>query len=195
VELHHWAEAAALEPVAGAVRGDQSITFWARAIGAARGGKVGEAKKDIEKMETIHRELVNEKKTEFAEAVEEDRKQAAAWVAHAEGKNEEAIAGLRAQANHEDAVGEESTSIPARELLADLLLELNRPAEALAEYEASLKSNPNRFNGLYGAARAAEMAGKAEKANTYYAQLVKSCAGSTSDRPELSRAKSLLAKN
>jgi uncharacterized protein HemY len=65
---------------------------------------------------------------------------------------------------------------------------------ALPEYEADLKFNPNRFNGLYGAARAAEIAGKSEKSDAYYAQLVNTCSGSNSDRPELSRAKALLAQ-
>jgi uncharacterized protein HemY len=79
-------------------------------------------------------------------------------------------------------------------MLADMMLEMNRPEEALAEYEADLKFNPNRFNGLYGAARAAEMAGKTQKSNTYYAQLVKVCDGSNSDRPELTHARALLAQ-
>ncbi len=83
---------------------------------------------------------------------------------------------------------------PAREMLADLLLEAKRPQQALAEYQTDLKLNPNRFNGLYGAARAAEAAGKQSDANEYYAMLVKTCEGGDSTRPELSRAKELLAK-
>ena len=79
-------------------------------------------------------------------------------------------------------------------MLADMLLESNHPEQALAEYETDLKFNPNRFDGLYGAAHAAELAGKNAEANTYYAQLVKVCNGSGSDRPELSHAKSLLAQ-
>ena len=79
-------------------------------------------------------------------------------------------------------------------MIADILLEAKRPEQALAEYETDLKFNPNRFNALYGAARAAELAGKQDKANEYYAELVKVCAGSNSDRPELSRAKGLVAK-
>ena len=75
-----------------------------------------------------------------------------------------------------------------------MLLEMNRPEQALAEYEKDLKFNPNRFNGLYGAAHAAEMAGKTQDASTYYAQLVKTCDGSSSDRPELAHARSLLAQ-
>jgi hypothetical protein len=80
-------------------------------------------------------------------------------------------------------------------MLADLLLETKHPDQALVEYETDLKFNPNRFNGLYGAANAAEQAGKNEKAAAYYALLVKSCDGSNSDRSELGRAKSLVAKN
>ena len=75
-----------------------------------------------------------------------------------------------------------------------MLLEINHPEQALAEYETDLKLNPNRFNGLYGAARAAEAAGKTVQANTYYANLLKVCAGSSSDRPELNRARSLVAQ-
>ena len=75
-------------------------------------------------------------------------------------------------------------------MLADLLMEMGRPEDALAEYEKSMKIDPNRFNGLYGAARAAELAHKPEKATAYYAQLLKNCAGQQSDRPELVHARS-----
>ena len=138
--------------------------------------------------------MLSEKKKGFAEAVQQGRQEAVAWVAHAEGKNDEAAKALRAVAEKEEAEGDEPLAIPAREMLADMMLEMNRPEEALAEYEADLKFNPNRFNGLYGAARAAEMAGKTQKSNTYYAQLVKVCDGSNSDRPELTHARALLAQ-
>jgi predicted Zn-dependent protease len=91
-------------------------------------------------------------------------------------------------------LGDEPTGIPTREMLGDMLMEMKRPQEALAEYKADLRFNPNRFNGLYGAAQAAELAGKSNEANEYYAELVKICAGGNSDRPELARAKSLLAQ-
>ena len=96
---------------------------------------------------------------------------------------------MRAIAEEEESTGDEPEDIPAREMLADLLLETKHPEQALAEYETDLKFNPNRFNGLYGAASAAEQAGKNEKASAYYAQLVKSCDGSNSDRPELGTSK------
>jgi len=79
--------------------------------------------------------------------------------------------------------------IPAREMLADILLESNHPQEALAEYQQSMKIDPNRFNGLYGAARAAQLANEPLTAEKYYARLVKNCQGAKSDRPELARAR------
>jgi tetratricopeptide (TPR) repeat protein len=194
LEMHHWADAASLAPVPGAKDGDNSITYWARAIGAARAGNVADARKDVAEIEAIHATLMKQKKKSFAEGVEQDRQETEAWVAHAEGKNDGALKTLRTIADKEEAEGDEPVAIPAREMLADMLLDMNRPEQALAEYELDLKFNPNRFNGLYGAARAAEMAGKSEKSNSYYAQLVKTCAGSNSDRPELSRAKALLAQ-
>jgi hypothetical protein len=83
---------------------------------------------------------------------------------------------------------------PACELLGELLLELQQPAQALQEFEASIPKEPNRFNGLYGAARAAELAGEGEKARTYYGQLVALSERSDADRPALQQAKAFLAK-
>jgi len=190
LELHHWAEAASLTPVSGAQNGDLSITYWARAIGAARSGNVAQARTDIEHMDAIHKALLDQKKKGPAEAVEQDRKEAAAWLDQAEGKNDDAIAALRAIAEKQEASGDESDGgIPAREMLADMLLEMKRPEQALAEYKTGLKFFPNRFNSLYGAAQAAEMAGQASQATEYYATLVKTCEGSSSARPELVKAK------
>ncbi len=194
LELHHWSEAAALTPAPNADSTDKAITYWARAIGAARTGNVTEARQNIGQMETIRQELLKKKKTISAQWVETAQKQAGAWVAHAEGKDDDAIKAFRAIAEGEESTGDEPEGIPAREMLADLLLDSKHADQALTEYEADLKFNPNRFNGLYGAASAAQMAGNAEKAATFYAQLVKACAGSNSDRPELGKAKALLAQ-
>ena len=195
LELHRWKEAASLTPAPGADSGDKAITYWARAIGAARTGNATKARRDIAELELLRKDLLKNKKSSWAQVVEDAQKEAGAWVAHAEGKDEEAVKALRAIAEEEESTGSEPEDIPAREMLADLLLETKHPDQALVEYEADLKFNPNRFNGLYGAASAAEMAGKNEKAAAYYAQLVKVCDGSNSDRPELGRAKALLAKN
>ncbi len=127
-------------------------------------------------------------------AREDDRKAAQAWLAFAEGKIDDAVEALRPIADKEDSAGGEPEGSPAREMIAEMLLEAMRPQQALAEYQSDLKLYPNRFDGLYGAARAAEAAGKQDQASEYYAQLVKNCEGSNSERPELSRAKELLAK-
>jgi predicted Zn-dependent protease len=194
LELRHWSDAAALQVVPGALPLDQAATYWARAIGAARSGNLAQAHKDLEKVETIRKQFVAEKKSDDAEIALADYDQAAAWVAHSEGKDEEAIASLRRLAEKNDQLGNEGDGIPAREMLADMLLEAKRPQQSLAEYQTDLRLNPNRFNGLYGAARAAEAAGQQSDASEYYALLLKVCDGSNSTRPELSRARELVAQ-
>src|SRR5450631_1738606 len=195
LELHNWKEAAELTPVPEASDGDNSMTHWARAIGLAHLGKAEDARKEIAEIEAIHKKLSKEKKSKsMIDAIDQDRKEAEAWAEYAEGKTDHAIGLLRPTADNATGVFEASDEIPGREMLADMLLEMKRPAGALAEYEADLKTNPNRFNSLYGAARAAQDAGKAEKASDYFAQLVKNCEGSGSVRPELSEAKEWLAK-
>lgn len=190
LEMHHWAAAAALTPNADATGGDGSITYWARAIGAARSGNAAQARADIEHIDAIHKTLLDRKKKGAAEAVEQDRKEAAAWLDHAEGKNDAAIASLRGIAEKQEASGDESDyETPAREMVADMLLDMKHPAEALAEYKTSLKFFPNRFDSLYGAAQAAELAGQSSQASEYYAVLVSTCEGGSSMRPELAKAK------
>jgi tetratricopeptide (TPR) repeat protein len=193
IEMRDWSTASALP--ATEVRGtaESSVTYWARAIGSAHLGKPDDVRKDIAAIESVHKRLVREK-SEFADAVEDDRKAAQAWLAFAEGKIDDAVEALRPIADKEDSAGGEPEGSPAREMIADMLLEAKRPQQALAEYQTDLKLYPNRFDGLYGAARAAEAAGKQDQASQYYAQLVKNCEGSNSERPELSRAKELLAK-
>ncbi|MFZ0801549.1 MAG: hypothetical protein WBQ09_02990 [Terriglobales bacterium] len=194
LELHHWSEAASLPLVPGADTGDTSITYWARAIGAARSGNPAEARKDIAEIDNIYRTL-RKRHSEFLDAVEQDQKEATAWADYAEGNRDQALKILRTMAEKQEAEGDEPLALPAREMLADMLLDMKQPAPALAEYENDLKFHPNRFDGLYGAAHAAELAGKNVEANTYYAQLLKVCNGAASDRPELSKAKALVAKN
>jgi hypothetical protein len=194
LELRHWSDAAALTPVPGALPGDVEITYWARAIGAARSGNLAQAHKDLEQIETLRQKFMAEKKTDYAEGADQDYKEAEAWILHAEGQDDKAISLLRAIADKNDKLGNEPQGIPDREMLADMLLEAKRPQQALIEYQTDLKLSPNRFNALYGAANAAEAAGKQSDANEYYALLLKVCDGGSSTRPELSRARELLAK-
>jgi tetratricopeptide (TPR) repeat protein len=193
LETRDWATAAALKPVAVAGTAEDSSTFWAKAIGSAHLHQSDEVRKDVAAIDAIHQKFVSDKKTDLAEATGNDLKQAQAWLAFSEGKYDAAVEILRPIADKEDALGDEPQGIPTREMIAEILLEAKRPQQSLAEYQTDLKFNPNRFNGLYGAARAAEQAGKQSEANAYYAMLVKVCDGSNSTRPELSRAKQLLA--
>lgn len=194
LEMRDWTAAAALTPMKVPNTAEESVGYWAKAIGSAHLHQPEEARKDVAAIEAMHQKFVADKKKDFAEASEHDLKQAKAWLAFSEGKTDDAVAILRPMAEKEESLGDEPQGIPTREMIADMLLESNRPQQSLAEYQIDLKFSPNRFNGLYGAARAAEAADKQSEANEYYAQLLKTCAGSSSTRPELTHARELLAK-
>ena len=193
IEMHDWAAAAALPPAEIAGTAEDSESYWARAIGSAHLRKPDDVRKDLAAIDTIHKKLAAEK-SEFANIVDGDRKEAEAWLAFAEGKDDDAVEALRPIADKEDSLGDEPHGVPAREMIADMLLEAKRPQQALVEYQTDLKLNPNRFDALSGAARAAEAAGKQTEAAEYYAQLLKVCDGSNSTRPELGRARELVAQ-
>ena len=125
------------------------------------------------------------------------RLSAAAWVALAENRGEEALGLAREAADLEDKNEKHPVTpgriLPAREQLGDLLMEMKRPADALKEYEQSQKREPDRFRGLYGAALAAEMSGDAKAARRHYTRLVQ-IAGKGEPRAELTLARSYLAQ-
>ena len=119
-------------------------------------------------------------------------------MAYAEGKQEEAVELLRKAADLDDATDKHPVTpgsiLPAREQLGELLLETKQAAAALREFETSFKSTPQRFNGLYGAARAAQLAGDQNAAKNYYQKLMQLVRGTDSDRPEINEAKVFLAR-
>lgn len=173
---------------------------YARAIGAARSGDVASARQDVEKLSAIQRALVEVKGGyDWAKQVEIGRQVASAWLAHAEGKHEESLKLMRAAADLDDATDKHPVTpgaiLPAREQLGELLLELKQPAVAVKEFEASLLRAPNRFNGLYGAARAARSAGDQKNARLYYGKLIELSRLADSVRPEIVEAKAFLSGN
>jgi tetratricopeptide (TPR) repeat protein len=195
LELHRWKEAAEL-PVVGTRKNGQDTTFWAHAVGAARSGNVSGAESAVKELTQLVAEREKRsKKSGYNVSTEKatDLREAEAWLAFAKGKSEEALQELRAAADHQDKSGGESVNIPGREMLADMLFELKRPADALAEYKTVLKSSPNRFDGLLGAARAAQASGDTGGAQSFYAKLAEICS-SGADRPELAEAKTYLAQ-
>jgi len=193
IEMLHWKDAAALEPAKGAQPQNAATTYWARAVGSGHLKDAAAAKQDLAKYDAMVEAVKKSADAYLAEYMDTDRDEIRAWVAFAEGQNDEAAKIIRGVADKQDEFGKGEVEIPAREMLADILLESGHAELALAEYERSMTIDPNRFNGLYGAARAAEMAKQPAKADTYYAQLVKNCEGSNSARPELARAKEQLA--
>ena len=195
LELRRWQEAAAL-PVPAIRKNWQDTTFWARAIGEARSGDVTGAESDVKELaQLVADREERSKKRGYTVSTEKatDLREAEAWLSFAKGKSDEALQELRAGADRQDKDGGESVGIPAREMLADMLVELKRPADALAEYKTVLKNSPNRFDGLLGAARSAQATGDTGGAQSFYAKLAQVC-GSGADRPELAEAKTYLAQ-
>ena len=186
---------------------------YARAIGAARSGDTTAARTDVEQLTAIQKALVEIKGDyDWAKQVEIERLVASAWLAYAEGNKEEALKLMRAAADLDDATDKHPVTpgaiLPAREQLGELLLELKQPTAALQEFETSLSTAPNRFNGLYGAARAARLAADQNKlatdvnsaktdytklAKTYYEKLVTLARNADGVRPEINEAKAFLA--
>ena len=194
LERNAWVDAAALPVHESAFPWADAITFYARALGAARSGNPAAATKDIDKLRAIADALKAKNENYWAGQAEIQHRAASAWVQFARGQRDAAIAMMREAADMEDATEKSAVTPgpikPARELLGEMLLEAGKPAEALAEFEQTMKKEPNRFRGFYGAARAAEAAGDTAKARTYYARLVETCkAADTPLRLELTAAR------
>jgi len=195
MELHRWKEAAALKDPA-LPKDLLDAARWARAIGAARVGDAAGAEVAVNALResVAERESRDRKKGyNVPTGKPADLGEAEAWLAYARGKTEEALQQLRAAAEHQEKNGGESVGIPAREMLADMLMELKRPGDALKEYKVVLNNAPNRFDALLGAARASQASGDNPGAQTSYAQLTEVCPPDA-DRPELAEAKTYLAK-
>jgi tetratricopeptide (TPR) repeat protein len=198
LERADWKSAAALPAVPTKRLVADSLIRFTRGLGMARTGDVAGAKREIEAIQGLQKALLKAKDSYWAARSEEQGLAVSAWVAHAEGAREQAAKLMRAAADGEDGsvkhVSMENRLYPMRELFADLLLEMEQAAPALREFEAALKENPNRYRGLYGAARAAEAAGEQKKAEIYFAQLVTLSKNADTVRPELARATAFLAK-
>jgi tetratricopeptide (TPR) repeat protein len=204
LERRDWKAAAALELPAVELPWAQyayvpAITYFARAIGAARSGQAERAREAVAKLQAVQAGLAKSPPPgpyDWAGQVEAMRLAAAGIVARVEGRDDEALRLLRSGAELDEKTGKHPVTpgavLPPRELLADVLLETGRAAEALAEYETSLREAPNRFNSLAGAARAAERAGKPERAAELYGRLIDMTV-KDAQRPELQEARKVVA--
>jgi tetratricopeptide (TPR) repeat protein len=198
VERGAWAEAAALEVKVNPAPHVMAISHYARALGAARTGNVAAAQVEVAKLETLYKALVDRKDAYWSAQVDIQRQAASAWVLQAEGKSDEALKVLAAAAEAEDKTDKHPVTpgplAPAREQYASLLLERGEAKEALAEFEAVLKKEPNRLLAFVGAARAAAKFGDRAKAQDYYGKVVHLAATADTVRPELEEARAFVGK-
>ena len=194
LERGAWADAARLEAKPSRFGYPEAMTYFARALGGARISDAATVRDAIEHLGQIRDRLTQAGEEYWAEQVEIQRVGASAWLAFAEMRHAQALDQMRAAADREDRTEKNAVSpgplAPARELVGEMLLELKKPADALAEFEATLKREPNRFRAVAGAARAAALAGDRATARKYYDQLLQTCErADQSGRPELAEAR------
>ena len=198
IERADWKGAAALPAVSTGRTQADSLVRFTRGLGMARSGDLAGAKSEIEAIQALRSSLEKSSQSYWADRSEEQMLAVSAWIALAEGARDQALKFMRAAADREDGsvkhVAMENRLYPMRELLADLLMETGQAAPALREYRAALKENPNRYRGLYGAAKAAEAAGERRMAADYFAKLVVLSKNADTVRPEFARAKAYLAQ-
>lgn len=207
LERRRWREAASLElkdTVAGLAPLEQfqwgaAHVHFARAVGAARSGDSASARDEVAKLEAIEQSLkVSPGSYDWRTQVRIARQVAEGWLAFAEGRQEEAVRLMQAAADLDDSSEKHPVTpgsvLPAREQLGELLIELGRADQALPAFEASLKRAPRRLAGLYGAARAARLAGDAARAARYYAELAELTRGGSGDRAEIREARRFAAE-
>jgi predicted Zn-dependent protease len=194
-----WVEAAALAIPKTPFAQAEAIAWFGRAIGAARSGDMTKAKEAIDQLGVLKDRLAKANDDYWTGQVVIQQQAARAWPALAEGRKPDAIAAMRQAADLEDRSGKtvamENRLSPIRELLGELLLDADEPAQALTEFEASLRNNPNRYRSFAGAAKAAERAGDRAQAWSYYKKLVALAAKADGGRPDLVAAKQYLAGN
>ena len=198
LERGDWRAATKLAPSSSNFPFTEAVTHFALALGAARSGDPAVTQKDIEMIAMLRDRLKAAKNEYWANEVEVMRLTSVAWVALARKNGDEALDLMRQAADIEDKSEKNIVTpgrlLPARELLGDMLLELERPTDALKEYEASQQREPNRYRGLYGAAQAAAQSGNRDKARDYFSKLIE-LAGSGDLRPEMEKARRYLASN
>jgi tetratricopeptide (TPR) repeat protein len=195
LETRDWKSAAALEPVPGASPEVLTLTYWARIVADGHLREAKQAQSDLVEYQSLI-DQIRKSKPYFVDStgakIEHD--EVIAWAAFAAGEQGRALTHIRSAADLQDKVGQAEVDIPAREMLADILMESNQPKESLSEYQIALRMSPNRFNGLYNAGRAAEAIGDKQQAAKYYSALMKvTAAGQQSTRAEFAHIRTFLA--
>jgi hypothetical protein len=194
LERGAWKEAANLERRPSTLPYVDALTEFACAVGAARSGDLAGARAALARLEALRAREAQMQEPYWTEQIEIQARSAAAWLAFAEGRRSDALAGMRAAADAEDRTEKSAVTpgplAPAREQLGEMLLTSHDARGALKEFESVLAMEPNRFRALYGAAQAAAEAGDRATATRYFTALVTMCARAGAPvRPELQRAR------
>jgi tetratricopeptide (TPR) repeat protein len=203
LERRDWEQAVALAPREPATLDwdrfawAEAIGWYARGLGAAHLRRSDEAKAAVQHLDQLEAAMRTANEELFTRNIHVLRLEASAWLAHAEGQQESSVATMREAAELEASTPKHAVTpaptLPAFELLGDLLMDENQPAEALAAYRRSLELYPRRYNSLLGAARAAQMLEDENTASAYYRELL-DVAGLTTRRPSINEAKEHLGQ-
>jgi Tfp pilus assembly protein PilF len=198
IERGDWKTAAELQVRPSPLANVQAITYFARALGAARSGNPEAAKIDIAKLAELRDKLRDAKDGYWSEQVDIQQRVATAWVLYAEGKRDDALKAMSAAADAEDKTEKHPVTPgvpkPARELYGVMLLDSGSAREALTAFEATLRKEPNRLGAYVGAATSAEKAGDKAKARDYYEKIVAIADGADNTRSEVADARAYLKK-
>lgn len=194
LDREQWVEAAELPlPSAPMAPYVEAISRFARALGAARSGRLDAVTPELTRLDELHRKTLELKDTYWAGIIDIQRRGATAWYLFAQGKKNEGIEMMRMAADAEDATEKSVVTpgplAPAREMLGFMLLEAGRADDALVAFDAAIAKEPNRFLALYGAGRAAEKSNQPQRAKGYYGQIVAICKDAPAGRPELLHAR------
>ena len=200
LERQDWKQAAQLTPRETPFPYTEAMTWFARGLGAARLARPPAANESGAALKQIRQRLLKAGENYWAQQVEIQELEVEAWAALAEGKKEESLQRMRSAAELED--GTEKSAVtpgplaPARELLGEMLLEMKEPAQALEQFEATLKKEPRRFHALYGAAHAAQLNGNSEGSQRYFGELLKVCGHADEPgRVEILEARRAISQN
>jgi hypothetical protein len=193
-----WAEAAVLPVPKTPYPQAEAISWFGRAIGAARSGDPAGAKVDLQRIQALGSKLAEAGDVYWTGQVKIEETAAAAWIALAEEQRSEAVRLMREAADLEDRtekhIAMENRLSPMREMLGEMLLATDQPADALREFEASLKVAPNRYRSIAGAAKAAETLDR-QAARLWYERLLQLTADADTERPEMVAARAFLSAN
>ena len=199
IERGSWKEAAMLPPMNTPFKQADAIIWFGRALGAARSGDIAGGKQNLSQISRLQQELASAGDPYWAEQVGIQETAASAWIALAEKNPSQAITLMQSAADREDRtekhIAMENRLSPMRELLGELLLAADKPAEALREFERSLRVVPGRFRSLAGAGQAAVRTGNRRLAQSYFNQLLSLAGNADSERPALNAARSFIRQN